>query len=98
MHAQGSGTHAFTVLAVDAAWCLSYFVCLLNSKILHLIAGIQQSLAQEEDGGVSQGADFMQQNTRVVVLTLEASLQPLIITQSFEAFVFLLACDACHAR
>ena len=35
---------------------------------------MQQALAQEEGGGVSQGTKFMQQNTRLVILTLEASL------------------------
>ncbi|BDA50302.1 hypothetical protein COCOBI_15-4310 [Coccomyxa sp. Obi] len=32
---------------------------------------LQQSLAQEEDGAVSQGTSIMQQNTRLIILTLE---------------------------
>ncbi|CAL8465195.1 g4730 [Coccomyxa elongata] len=32
---------------------------------------LQQSLAQEEDGVVSQGTNIMQQNTRLIILTLE---------------------------
>lgn len=34
---------------------------------------MQQSLAQEEDGAISQGTNIMQQNTRLIILTLEAS-------------------------
>ena len=86
-HACAGVTHKY----IHGVGCRCSIVPFLSCESFEFqYAGLQQSLAQEEDGAVSQGADFMQQNTRVVVLTLEASLQPLIITQSLETFASLL--------
>lgn len=47
---------------------------------------MQQSLAQEEDGAISQGTNIMQQNTRLIILTLEASPLALLALGNFPTF------------